>query len=188
MTEPRISSAGVRLDGIVLRDDVEWEDDYDCRALVVMHPKGMSLEEISQVMRPQVRPESSAAPKAKRRRDRARARYRERRQTKGRDPNEPLSREAVRQIEAAALRKLERYPETREWLELVIFARSQRPQSMLPEDHGPDDGDAWPTYEDSRRLQQRGNKGAWGWDGETRPPPPNLPADPTSHTIHTAGE
>jgi hypothetical protein len=80
----------------------------------------------------------------------------------------PMSRERIRQIEAEAVAKLKHNRAAKEAHAMAEERRSRAAPSMLMEDHQPEG--EWPTYEDSRRLQQRGNKGSWGWDGEARPP------------------
>lgn len=75
----------------------------------------------------------------------------------------PIGRERVRQIEAAAIRKLKRNPEAKELLEIMAM----RSHTETLDDHAW--SGEWPTHADNRRLQNHGQKGAWGWDGEARP-------------------
>jgi hypothetical protein len=145
----RISRSGVELHRYQVDDKTPYTDDPVAQALVEMHPRGedgyaMSLDEIAAVL------------------------VIGRECRNGRYTEHRVSRERIRQIEASALRKLRRDAMAYEaWLTSMEL-RSREAPSMAMEDHCPE-GD-WPTYADSRRLQQTGNRGAWGWDGEARPP------------------
>ena len=141
---PHISGHGVDLRGYRVDSETPWAADPQCRLLVDMHPDGMSLSEIAAVL---------VITRTNRR---------------GGYTQRHVSRERIRQIEASAMRKLARDPvAAAAWLASMQQRSRERP-SMAMEDHQPEG--EWPTYEDSRRLQQKGNKGAWGWDGEARPP------------------
>jgi hypothetical protein len=105
-----ISHEGVDLRGIVIDGETPWLEDYTARALVVMHPGGMSLQEIGAVMRGE-----SNNSNGKR-----------------------MSHERVRQILAGAIRKLKRNPATRDWVEAVEWAETRKRGTMdtAPPDAG----------------------------------------------------
>lgn len=137
-----ISHTGVDLRGIVVDDDTPWRDDYSARALVALHPHGMTLTEIGAVLR-------GSSHNAR---------------TGG------MSHEMVRQIIASAERKLRRSPEAEEAWREANARRTRAAPTMAPEDYAPDDGGEWPSYADSRQLQRRGRRGSWGYHGQALPP------------------
>lgn len=89
-SEPILSHEGVDLRGFIVRHDTRFEEDSQCRLLVAMHPRGMTLDEVAVVLEPSPRGEKMRA-----------------RSAPGRLG---ISREAVRLIEAQAVAKIRKLP------------------------------------------------------------------------------
>ena len=113
MRSTPISHEGVDLRGIVVDGKTPWLEDYTARALVVMHPGGMTLQEIGTVMRGSTRNAKRAG----------------------------MSREAARQVLASALRKLRRCDNARELL--AMLAERDRHRRDPLESAPPDPGGYW---------------------------------------------
>ena len=113
MRSTPISHEGVDLRGIVVDDHTPWLEDYTARALVVMHPGGMTFGEIAAVIR-------GTTANAKRK---------------------DVSVEAVRLVLSRALRKLRRCDDARELLD--ILAERDRHRRDPLESAPPDPGGYW---------------------------------------------